>query len=48
MEIQQEDQGASLVDFVSALEAYLLKTEGLFPTVDGCHKNNNNKKELKD
>lgn len=30
MEIKQKDEGASLVDFVSALKAYFLKTQGLF------------------
>lgn len=30
MEIKQEDQRASLFDFVSHLEVYCLKTEGLF------------------
>jgi len=30
MEIKQEDPLASLADFISELEAYFLKTEGLF------------------
>lgn len=37
MEIKQKDEGASLVDFVSALKAYFLKTEVSLPTADDYH-----------